>query len=41
MIVEIETYFESKEKFFYKKVIEKLEGSQAEYITLEREYFNE
>ena len=41
MITKIEAYFESKDKSFYKKGIEKLEDRWNECITLEGEYVDE
>ncbi|KAK1129625.1 hypothetical protein K0M31_019340 [Melipona bicolor] len=38
---ETETYFESKDKSFYKKGMEKLEERWNECITFEEEYVNE
>ena len=38
MIVETETYFESKDESFYKKGIEKIEKRWNECITLEGNY---
>ena len=41
VIAEVEAYFESKDKSFYKKVIEKLEERWNKCITLEGEYLDE
>ena len=41
MIAETGTYFETKDKSFYKKVIELLEKRWNECITLKGEYVNE
>ena len=41
VIAETETYFECKDKSFYKKGIEKLEECWNEYVTLEGEYVDE
>ena len=41
VIAETETYFESKDKSFYIKGIEKLEKRWNECITLEGEYVDE
>ena len=41
VIVETETYFESKDESFYKKGIEKLEKRWNECITLEGNYVDE
>ena len=41
VISETETYFEAKDKSFYKKGIELLEKRWNQCITLERDYFDE
>lgn len=41
MIVETEAYFESKDKLFYKKGIEKLEEYWNEFISLKGKYVDE
>ena len=41
VISETETYFEAKDKLFYKKGIELLEKCWNQYITLEGDYINE
>ena len=41
VVAETEAYFESNDKSFYKKDIEKLEKGQNECITLEENYVDE